>query len=100
MSGIKQFIYDQQMDLEEEIHPRDMESVAEIMANDAHFAHLRMMAEMQPEDCHPNFDPSELMDSPITWLDRLRDWFVALFRPAKRAAEWVTGYEDRDVIPF
>lgn len=92
MSGIKQFIYDQQMDLEAEIHPRDMESVAEIMANDAHFAHLRMMAEMQP--------PSELMDPPITWLDRLRNWIVALFRPAKRAAEWVTGYEDRDVIPF
>ena len=86
MSGIKQFIYDQQMDLEDEIHPRDMESVAEIMANDAHFAHLRMMAEMQPPT--------------ITLLDRLRDWLVALFKPAKRAAEWVTGYEDPDEIPF
>ena len=86
MSSIKQFIYDQQMDLEDEIHPRDMESVAEIMANDAHFAHLRMMAEMQPPT--------------ITLLDRLRDWLVALFKPAKRAAEWVTGYEDPDEIPF
>ena len=84
MSGIKQFIYDQQNDLEDEIHPRDMESVAEIMANNSHFAHLRMMAEMQP---------------PTLW-ERLRYWFVSLFSPVKRAAEWVTSYEDRDVIPF
>ena len=88
MSGIKQFIYDQQNDLEDEIHPREHRCVhvQEILANDANFAHLRMMAEMQPPT--------------ITLLDRLRDWLVALFKPAKRAAEWVTGYEDPDEIPF
>ena len=52
MSGIKQFIYDQQMDLEEEIHPREhcLTHVQEVLATLAFHDHTAMQDEMdEPE---------------------------------------------------
>lgn len=52
MSGIKQFIYDQQMDLEAEIHPREhrLAHVQEILATMSFHDHTAMQDEMdEPE---------------------------------------------------
>ena len=52
MSGIKQFIYDQQMDLEAEIHPREhrLAHVQEILATMQFHNHTAMQDEMdEPE---------------------------------------------------
>ena len=52
MSGIKQFIYDQQNDLEDEIHPREHRCVhvQEILATMSFHDHTAMQDEMdEPE---------------------------------------------------
>jgi len=65
MSGIKQFIYDQQMDLEREIHDHEMnpdpglEHISDVMNNIANIQEFKMRAEMQPQDAWQSSAPPE-----------------------------------------
>ena len=70
MSGIKQFIYDQQMDLQEEIHPREHRCVhvQEILATMSFHNHTAMQDEMkEPEANDFVVEASSELDPSITF---------------------------------
>ena len=84
MSAIKHYLLEQERELEGEIHPYDMMSIQEIMAEDAHLQNLAMREEMQP---------------PGTWFDHFIARVKAIFKPVKRNVFIISGKEHLDV-PF